>query len=360
MIYLSRQRPGSTLYIPFESFASSTGAPITISGFAVGDIKVWKDGSTTERASTSGYTLLDTDGIDFDGITGLHGFSIDLSDNSTANFWQCGARYIVGVSTITVDGQTMSFYAALFRIGYEASMLDTFIATLSSQTSFTLNTGPVEDNALTGCLVVLHNVASAVQQSTALISAYTGATKTVTLAAAPTFTIAAQDNISVFLPALQPTVAGARTVVQTGDAFVRLGAPVGTNISVDIAGIQSDTDNMQTRLPTVLVGGRMDSNMSAINNNNAAAVILDRSARTIVRGTISAASTTTVLVTSSLDPAATAIDQFKTRVLIFDKDTTTANLRGQVRDITTNTALGVVTTTAFTDAPVSGDTFVIV
>lgn len=50
----------------------------------------------------------------------------------------------------------------------------------------------------------------------------------------------------------------------TGDAFVRLGAPVGASISADIAGVQSDTDNIQTRLPAALVSGRMDSSEGAI------------------------------------------------------------------------------------------------
>lgn len=50
----------------------------------------------------------------------------------------------------------------------------------------------------------------------------------------------------------------------TGDAFARLGAPVGASISADVAGVQSDTDNIQTRLPTALVSGRMDSSVGAI------------------------------------------------------------------------------------------------
>jgi hypothetical protein len=212
--------PGSTLPIPFETFAGSSGAPITLTGLAVGDILVYKDGSVTQRASTSGYTLLDTDGIDFDGITGIHGFSIDLADNTTADFFQAGSRYWVVVSPVTVDSQTMSFIAATFSIGYPLAIKNTFIATLSSQTSFTLNAGPAEDDALNGYEVVIHDCASAVQQSRAAILDYTGSTKTVTLAAAPTFTIAAKDNISILGPSpLMPTVTG-RTldVASTGEA----------------------------------------------------------------------------------------------------------------------------------------------
>lgn len=98
----------------------------------------------------------------------------------------------------------------------------------------------------------------------------------------------------------------------------------------------------------------------AINGNTVSPVILDRSARTIVRGTVGSASTTTSIVTSSLDPAAAVTDQFKDRVVIFDRTTTTVNLRGQAKDITASTSGGVLTVTALTTAPVSGDTFVIV
>jgi len=50
-------------------------------------------------------------------------------------------------------------------------------------------------------------------------------------------------------------------------------------------------------------------------------------------------------------------DQFKGRIVSFAEDTTTVNLRGQSTDITGNTAAGVLTVTALTTAPVSGDTF---
>lgn len=107
---------GDTLPVLFSTFAGSTGAPITMTGFAVTDIEVYKDGSATQRASDSGYTLLDTDGTDFDGITGIHGFSIDTSDNSDAGYYTTGAWFHVVISTVTVDSQTMSFVACAFRI----------------------------------------------------------------------------------------------------------------------------------------------------------------------------------------------------------------------------------------------------
>lgn len=107
---------GDTLVHLFDTFDGGTGASITMTGLAASDIEIYKDGSTTQRASDNGYTLLDTDGIDFDGLTGIHGFSIDLNDNSDASFFSVGPWYHVVVSAITVDGQTVRFVACAFRI----------------------------------------------------------------------------------------------------------------------------------------------------------------------------------------------------------------------------------------------------
>jgi CBS domain-containing protein len=107
---------GDVLPILFDSFDGGTGASITMSGLAVTDIEIYKDGSVTQRASDAGYTLLDTDGIDFDSLTGIHGFSIDTGDNTDASFYTVGAWFHVVVSAITIDAQTVSFVAAAFRI----------------------------------------------------------------------------------------------------------------------------------------------------------------------------------------------------------------------------------------------------
>ncbi len=115
--YLGDFPTGKTIYIPFHTFDSNDPtASVTMTGLAVTDIEIYRNGSTTQRASDSGYTLLDTDGIDFDGITGLHGFSIDTSDNTDAGFFAAGYDYWVAVSAITVDAGAISFWAAIFSI----------------------------------------------------------------------------------------------------------------------------------------------------------------------------------------------------------------------------------------------------
>lgn len=123
MIYLGERLAGSTVYIPFNTY-NAAGASVTLTGLAVTDIEIYKDGSVTQRLSDAGYTLLDTDGIDFDGITGLHGFKIDLSDNTDIGFYAAGSHYMVAVSAVTVDSQTVNFWAASFDIVAASATLE--------------------------------------------------------------------------------------------------------------------------------------------------------------------------------------------------------------------------------------------
>lgn len=117
MSYLGDFATSSTVYVYFNTFDSNDpSASVTLTGLAVTDIEIYKNGSVTQRASDAGYTLLDTDGIDFDSITGIHGFSIDTSDNSDAGFYAAGGEYTVVVASVTVDAATINFVAATFSI----------------------------------------------------------------------------------------------------------------------------------------------------------------------------------------------------------------------------------------------------
>lgn len=107
---------GATLPILFSTYNVTNGASITLTGLAVTDIEIYKDGSVTQRASDSGYALLDTDGIDFDGITGIHGVSINTGDGTTSGFWTIGSWYHVVVSSVTVNAQTVNLIIAAFRL----------------------------------------------------------------------------------------------------------------------------------------------------------------------------------------------------------------------------------------------------
>ena len=113
-IYLGDYQADETIYVMFNSFDSG-GASVTMSGLAVTDIEIYKDGSKTQRSSDSGYALLD-DGMDFDATTGIHAFSIDLSDDTDSGFFSIGSDYFIVINTITIDGQAVQFCVAHFSI----------------------------------------------------------------------------------------------------------------------------------------------------------------------------------------------------------------------------------------------------
>lgn len=212
-------RPGSTILFPFPAYSSDDpSASVIISDFVLADIGIYKGTSMDERGSTTGVVLLDTDGINIDGVTGIHGFTIDLSSNATADFYNVGDQYYVTVGPITIDGATINALVGTFRIGYPGAIHETNIATLSSQTSFTIDAGSADDDAYNGCVVYIHDIASAVQVCFGYVSDYdeTSGTLTVTLKADPgIFTIAAGDNISFFPPSNVQAVAG--TTQTAGD-----------------------------------------------------------------------------------------------------------------------------------------------
>lgn len=85
---------------------------------------------------------------------------------------------------------------------------------------------------------------------------------------------------------------------------------------------------------------------------------------TLIRGTVGASPTPTqsAFTPSLLSTAASVLNQFAGRVVIFSNKTTTAALRGQATIIYGNSpaSLPVITVEELTTAPVSGDTFRIV
>lgn len=261
MIDLGRVKPGSTIRFPFGSYTGSTGASSATTNYAAADIQIYKDGGTTQRASASGITAT----ADFDGLTGINIGAIDLSDNTTADFYAAGSEYIVVVADVTIDGQTVRFPAARFVIGMDEAVLDTTIATLASQTSFTLTAGSADNNAYVGCVAYIHDAASAVQCAMGVVSAYTGSTKTVTLAADPgIFTMAAKDNISLFFRSSVHAFGGAAVTARDIGASVLLSSGTGTGQLDFTSGVAKANVTQYGGSSGTFASGRPEVNMTHI------------------------------------------------------------------------------------------------
>jgi hypothetical protein len=82
--------------------------------------------------------------------------------------------------------------------GYGPLLQRTTIATLASQTSFTLTAGSADNDAYNGCVLVVEDSATAAQKCVAIVKDYTGSTKTVTLLIDPAvFTMAVGDTVTL-------------------------------------------------------------------------------------------------------------------------------------------------------------------
>lgn len=143
--------------------------------------------------------------------------------------------------------------------------------------------------------------------------------------------------------------AAVRTAVGLGSA--NLDTQLGV-ISASGTAIKAKTDQM-----TFTLAGLQDVNLSAVNANPSGLAGFSRAVMGIALGTVTTGATTTSIPTSSLTPAASVADQFKGRIMVFDRNTATAALRSQATDITANTSGGTFTVTALTTAPSAGDIF---
>ena len=164
----------------------------------------------------------------------------------------------------------------------------------------------------------------------------------------PTLIGTAQADLDIITGA-----SGAILLTATQASIDAIETDTGTTIPGTITTLQGDTDDIQTRLPAALVGGRMDSDVEAINNSTTAAVQLALSANEIESGACEGTPSTTVIQT---DLAETQDDIYIGRVVIF----TSGNARGEATDITDYTgSTGTITVTALANAPAAADTFIL-
>ncbi len=230
-MHLGDYQAGATIPVVFNTYGSN-GESLTMTGLAVTDIEIYKGANITagnERTSDSGYTLIDTDGIDVDGITGVHGFTIDTSDNSVAGWWVRNEIYHVIINSITVNAQTvrMSYSFTIEMDPPRDGTLRGEIATYTSNTSWTGASGETgaDDDMYNGyrVKVVAKEVAEREKEYTGIVTDYVGSTRTFTIAVTQgSFTAAASDIFYLTPPQsldLEQTLPSTATADTTGDAL---------------------------------------------------------------------------------------------------------------------------------------------
>lgn len=100
MDFLGDYGTSDTVYVYFSTNAADGSAVAPSSAFETSDFRIYKNGSNTQRASASGWTVTSP----FDSVTGLHLFAIDLNDNTDSGFYAPGNVY---TSILVPDDETV-------------------------------------------------------------------------------------------------------------------------------------------------------------------------------------------------------------------------------------------------------------
>jgi hypothetical protein len=110
---------GSTIDLKLNTYDSSGGS-VTATNLDADAIRIYKNGSATQRTSAAGITVT----VDFGSVTGAHKIRVDSSDNSDDGFYEADSFYEVMAVGITVDGQTVNPWVGSFRLSSKPNVDD--------------------------------------------------------------------------------------------------------------------------------------------------------------------------------------------------------------------------------------------
>ena len=133
-------------------------------------------------------------------------------------------------------------------------MQNTTIASLASQTSFTLTAGSADDDAYNDAVIVITDQSTGVQKAHGTISDYTGSSKTVTLGADPgIFTMATGDTVDIIAPLGSGGGGSAPSAAAVADAVWdeatsghTTSGTFGEQLKTDVDAILADTNELQS------------------------------------------------------------------------------------------------------------------
>jgi len=273
--YLGDFAEDSTLHFMWDS-ADQDGASVTRSGN--GEVRVYKDNGATQ--TTAGVT--DTE--DFDGLTGVHAVTIDLSADA---FYATGSNYTVVLSGATIDSQTVNATLAHFSIQNRvASVSGTVDANLTSILSTAIaesasgriagNWDSFWDNGNSGSSIVVSDVGTATVSGeiSANLTSIKGSQLTETTASrlASNFSVLF-DNNDAASTKVQDDL-GTATVSSTVDC--NLVQVLGTSITQTSSGraaanwstLYDNNDQASTKLlsdiGTAVVTGQLNANLTEV------------------------------------------------------------------------------------------------
>lgn len=382
MKHLGDYDSGGTLFSKFTTYRPSTGAPFTLAGTPA--LSVYKDGSTTQ--STAGITLT----VDFDGVAGLHHLAIDTSADGT--FYSAGSHFEVVITTGTVDSvSVVGSCVASFSLRKDSALKPT-VAARTLDVSATGEAGldwanigsPTTAVNLSATNIdvdqVVASVSGAVGSVTGAVGSVTGnvggnvngsvasvASGGITATSIAADAIGASELAADAVTEIAGAVWAVATRELTSGANIALAKGVGVtgfndldaagvrgavglasaNLDTQIAAVQSDTNDIQTRIPAALVSGRIDASVGAMAANTLTASALASDAVTEIQtglstldaaGIRAAVGLTSANLDTQLDALPTAAENATAvwgagarTLTALDEDSTTLDLDATIR-----------------------------
>lgn len=282
-------RLGDTIDIKFCT-VNTSGVPTTLSGTPV--VSAYPDNSITEL--TAGITLT----VDFDARTGLNNVRVVAT---SGNGYATATNYELVITTGTVGGSSVVGYVVgSFSIEKRSALMPTTAArTLDVSTTGEAGVDWANVGGQ-GTTVNLSATTTNIVNTATAVTTLNGIAANVITAAAT----AADFGTEMAAAVWNEDATGHQTQGSFGqvlgdsgvDTNTIYGAVVtgaaGATVAADIISIQADTDDIQTRLPAALVGGRMASN---------AEVVGDKTGYSIAAGGIAAGALTTAALNEIAD-----------------------------------------------------------
>ena len=334
---------GDTINIKFTTRAFATGIPTALLGTPT--IHVFEDDNAT--AITAGQILTPN----FSSVIGLNNARIVATG---ANGFEAGKNYDVVILTGTVDGVSVvgevvgSFSLDKAPVGATAAEVWANAGrTLTSAANITSDASAITMSA--AGVVGFVNVCITNNDMLTTVDVWVNAA---------TRELTSASKITSDASAITMTSAG---VLGTVTDLTNLpAAPVdwltAAAIQLDAIGASEFAASAAQKIRDEILSDSTPFKGSII-------VRMEEPVDAVVLGTSAAGATLNNIPTSALDPGASAVDQFKGRILTFTSRVgNSANLMGQTVEITGNSTGGAtasITVTPLSHAPVSGDTFTI-
>lgn len=204
MIYLGDFFLGDTVEGAFATRAATGARTDPSNAFETADIRVYKGGSTTERASQAGFTVTST----FDSMTGIVYWAVQLSDNTDAGFFLTpGTEYFVALyPDETIDSVSVASIIAHFSVMRPTALMPVVgMAQGGSTTTVQLpSTASSTDGAYSGASVLLIYNDGSIEVCGQSSTAYVGSSRTFTLDRTVA-TVGSTTRVALFLGAPQGT-----------------------------------------------------------------------------------------------------------------------------------------------------------